>query len=131
MQAHLSATFEVEGWEESAFDDQAGLPRVTQALVTKSYSGDIRGRSITRWLMAYAEDGSATFIGLERITGQFGGESGSLVLQHVGSYAEGSAKAGLVVIEGSGSGVLESVSGTGDFLANPSGSVHLNLSGPG
>jgi hypothetical protein len=131
MQAHLSATFEVKSWEESAFDNQADLPKVTRALVTKSYSGDIQGSSTTQWLMAYADDGSATFVGLERITGQFGGESGSLVLQHVGSYAEGSAKASLAVIEGSGSGALESMSGTGDFLADPNGSVRLNLSSSG
>jgi len=101
---------------------------MTQSLVEKSYYGDIEGKSTTQWLMAYAEDGSATFVGLERISGRFDGEPGSLVLQHVGSYAEGSAKASLAVVEGLGSGALASVSGTGEFLANPTGSVDLNLS---
>jgi hypothetical protein len=128
MRAHLSATFEVKSWDEKEFDDLAELPKLTQAVVTKSYSGDVEGSSTTQWLMAYAADGSATFIGLERITGQFDGDSGSLVLQHVGTYSDGSAKAHLVVIEGSGSGALESVSGTGDFLADPGGSLELDLS---
>lgn len=131
MKAQLSANFEVTGWEETPFDDQGDLPKVTKALVSKSYSGDIEGTSTTEWLMAYAEDGSATFVGLERITGQFGGESGSLVLQHVGSYGSGSAEASLLVIRGSGSGALESVSGSGAFLADPNGSVTLNLSPSG
>jgi len=123
----LSATFEVKSWEESAFDEQENLPKLTRALVTRAYSGDIEGSSTTEWLMAYAEDGSATFVGLERFVGQVGGHKGTLVLQHVGSYAEGAAKAKLVVIEGANSGSLKSATGDGDFVANPSGSVTLDL----
>jgi hypothetical protein len=127
MQAHLSATFEVKGWEESPFDELVDLPKLTRALVTKTYSGEIEGSSTTEWLMAYSENGSATFVGLERITGQVGERDGTLVLQHVGSYADGAAKAKLVVIEGANSGSLKSATGDGNFLADPSGSVTLDL----
>ncbi len=96
-------------------------------MVTKAYSGDIEGSSITQWLMAYSGDTSATFVGLERITGSVGDQEGTLVLQHVGTYADGEAKASLAVVEGANSGGLASATGGGDFLANPSGSVTLNL----
>ena len=127
MQAHLSATFEVKSWEESPFDEVVGPPKLTRALVTKAYAGEIEGSSTTEWLMAYAEDGSATFVGLERLTGQIGDRDGTLVLQHLGSYVDGAAKAKLIVIEGANAGRLKSATGEGHFLANPSGSVTLDL----
>ena len=127
MPDQLSATFEVKSWDETPVDDQVNLPKLTRAVVAKVYSGDIDGSSTTEWLMAYAEDGSASFVGLERITGQFGGKTGTLVLRHLGSYADGAAKAALAVVEGANSGDLTSVKGDGDFLANPNGSVSLRL----
>ncbi|HEY3842879.1 MAG TPA: DUF3224 domain-containing protein [Acidimicrobiales bacterium] len=128
MPAHLSATFDVTSWDETPFEERASLPRLTRAVVTKAYSGDIEGSSITQWLMAYRGDTSATFVGLERITGHIGSKEGTLVVQHVGTYADGEAKASLSVVEGANSDGLQSATGSGDFLANPSGSVTLNLS---
>ena len=127
MQAHLSATFDVTSWDETPFEEHASVPKLTRAVVTKAYAGDIEGSSITQWFMAYSGDTSATFVGLERITGQIGDREGTLVVQHVGTYADGEAKASLAIIEGANSGGLESATGDGDFLANPSGSVTLNI----
>jgi Protein of unknown function (DUF3224) len=128
MRTQLSAKFDVKSWDETPFEDRdPSLPKMTRALVTKEYSGDIEGGSTTQWLMAYAEDGSAQFVGLERITGRFSGAEGSLVLQHVGSYAAGTARATLTVIEGANSGELETATGAGGFIADPSGSVTLEI----
>jgi hypothetical protein len=127
MGTQLSATFEVKSWEENPFDEGPGLPKLTRASVTKAYSGGIDGVSATEWLMAYAEDGSATFVGLERVTGAIAGRKGSVVLQHVGSFEDGAAKGSLTVVRGSGTGGLLSAAGGGDFLADPNGSVNLDL----
>jgi hypothetical protein len=127
MQTHLTAKFQVTGWDESPFDDEQEMPKITRALVTKAYSGDIEGASTTQWLMAYAEDGSATFVGLERVAGSVAGRSGTFALRHVGSFEDGVAKGSLEVIEGSGSGGLASATGSGEFLADPGGSVTLNF----
>jgi hypothetical protein len=132
MQGELSAKFEVTSWDETPFDDEdSDVPKLTRALVTKKYSGDIEGVSTTQWLMAYAEGGSATFVGLERITAQFGEGEGTLVLRHNGSYENGAAKATLTVVQGASSGDVKAVKGAGAFLADPSGSVTLNLTSPG
>jgi hypothetical protein len=132
MQTNVSAKFEVTSWDETPFDDEdASLPKLTRASVTKEYSGDIEGGSTTQWLMAYAEDGSATFVGLERITARFPVGEGTLVLQHTGSYENGAAKATLSVVEGANSGDVQSVTGAGEFVADPSGSVTLKLTSPG
>ncbi|HEY3613039.1 MAG TPA: DUF3224 domain-containing protein [Gaiellales bacterium] len=125
MSEKLTATFEIAAWDETPFDESTGVAKLTEALVGKTYSGDIEGSSTTKWLMAYAPDKSAAFIGLERIRGTFGGKRGSLVVQHVGTFADGSADAELRVV--SGTDELRDASGTGTFKADPAGSVTLSL----
>jgi hypothetical protein len=125
MTKQFKATFQITGWDETPFDESSGVAKLTEALVSKTYEGDIEGTSTTKWLMAYAPDKSATFIGLERIKGTVGGKHGSLVLQHTGTFADGSADASLTVV--SGTNELKSVSGRGDFKADPAGSVVLRL----
>jgi hypothetical protein len=127
MDIDISASFDVKSWDETPFDEEADLLKVTRAVVTKSYSGDIDGTSTTQWLMSYAADGSATFVGLERITGSFAGRPGSLVVQHVGAYKDGVAKGSLRVAAGSGTQDLAAAQGAGEFVADPAGSVRLNL----
>jgi hypothetical protein len=107
------------------FDEGTGVATLTEALVVKKYTGDIEGTSTTKWLMAYAPDKTASFVGLDRIKGTVGGKQGSLVLQHVGTFKDGSANADLTVILGTNE--LKSASGSGDFSANPTGSIQLDL----
>jgi hypothetical protein len=126
MTDQIQATFEITSWDETPFDEGTGVAKLTEALVSKQYSGDIDATSTTKWLMAYAPDQTATFVGLERIKGSIGGKHGSLVLQHTGTFANGSADAALTVV--SGTNELKSVSGSGDFKADPAGSVTLKLS---
>ena len=86
MSERLHAEFAISGWDESPIDPGTGVAKLTEALVEKTYSGDIEGTSVTKWLMAYAPDKTAAFIGLERIRGSFAGRHGSLVLQHLGTF---------------------------------------------
>jgi hypothetical protein len=130
MTTSVSATFEVKDWNEEPFDDIAKASKVTRAKVTKTYAGDIDGESFTEWLMAYREDGTATFVGLERISGRVSGKNGTFVLQHDGSFENGAARADLRVLEGSGSGELTGITGEGDFVADPAGKVNLQLTLP-
>jgi hypothetical protein len=127
MSRQCKATFEVTSWDERPFDEKDGAAKLTQASVIKKYSGDITGTSVTEWLMAYAGDGSATFVGLERISGTVADQEGTLVLQHVGTYENGAAKAELSIVAGANSGDLAETNGRGDFLADPSGSITLEL----
>ena len=65
----------------------------------------------------YREDGSASFVGLERIRGQLGGRSGSFVLQHIGTFEDGIVRVALTVVPGSGTGKLAGLIGEGSFEA--------------
>ena len=122
---HATAKFEISEWDEQPFDEGTGVAKLTEALVGKTYTGDIEGTSTTKWLMTYAPDKTASFIGIERIKGSVQGKHGSLVLQHVGHYADGSATAELTVL--SGTNELKTATGTGRFKADPAGSVELDL----
>ncbi len=124
----LQATFDVESWDEKPFAEAPDTAKITQATVTRKYSGDVTGTSDTVWVMAYADDAHATFVGIERVTGTFGGKDGTLVLEHVGTFADGVATADLSVVEGAGTGDVAGLKGSGDLVADPSGKVKLHLS---
>ena len=128
MTTEAKATFTVESWDEAPWDEQADLPKLTRATVEKSLSGDLEGTSTTVWLMSYGADGSADFVGIERVKCTVGGRAGSFVLQHIGRFDDGAARASLVVIPGSGTGDLSGLSGEGSFVADPNGSITLELS---
>ena len=125
MAARIDATFDVSSWDEQPFDEGLGTNRLTRASVEKRYAGGITGSSATEWVMADQPDGTAAFVGMERITGDVGGRTGTLVLQHVGTFADGTATAALTVL--SGTCALAGSEGTGTMLADPSGRVTLDL----
>jgi hypothetical protein len=127
MSRHIEARFEVASWDETPFEGSDDTTKLTEALVSKRYDGDINGTSTTKWLMAYAPDESALFVGVEHITGTIGGKKGGIVLLHDGEYREGVASADLRVA--SGTGELADVGGTGKFRADPAGSMTLDLDG--
>jgi hypothetical protein len=125
MAAAVKATFEVTSWDETPFDDGVGVSKLTEALVSKKYSGDVDGTSITKWLMAYAPDKTATYVGIERIQGTVAGKHGSLVVLHDGKFEDGVASAELRVV--SGTDQLKGASGSGKFRADPAGTVEIDI----
>lgn len=127
MSRHIEARFEIASWDETPFEDGDDATKLTEALVSKRYEGDINGTSTTKWLLSYAPDKSALYVGIEHIKGTVGGKDGSLVLLHDGSYRDGVAAAELRVA--SGADGLANVAGTGKFRADPSGSITLDLNG--
>jgi hypothetical protein len=127
MSRHIEARFEIGSWDETPFEDGDDATKLTEALVSKRYEGDIKGTSTTKWLMAYAPDKSALFVGIEHITGTIGGKKGGIVVLHDGEYRDGVASAELRVA--SGTDGLADVAGTGKFRADPAGSMTLDLDG--
>jgi hypothetical protein len=127
MSRHIEARFEIASWDETPFEDGDDSTKLTEALVTKRYEGDVAGTSTTKWLMAYSPDKSALFVGIEHITGTVGGKKGGMVLLHDGEYRDGVAAAELRVA--SGTHGLAKVAGTGKFRADPAGTLTLDLDG--
>jgi len=108
-----NARFAIKTWDEKPYSEAEGLPKLTRASVTKTFSGDLDGEGRVEYLMVYRSDGSATFVGLERITGRLGGRTGSFVLQRTGVFEGGQAKESYSVVAGSATGELDGLTGQG------------------
>src|SRR5215218_3344537 len=113
MKQTANARFAIKSWDEKPYSEGQDLPKLTRASVSKSYSGDITGEGHVEYLMMYRSDGSATFVGLERVVGHVAGKPGSFVLQRTGVFENGVAKESYSVIPGSGTGELRSLRGEG------------------
>lgn len=124
----LKGTFALTGWDEDAIEESP--TKVTSAVIGQAWKGDgVEGDVVCRNLMHYAEDGTATFVGLMRFTGTVDGRSGSFVAQGIGSYDGEQVQCDLTVTPGSGTKDLVGLTGTGTSAApkGPEGSWTLDL----
>ena len=92
MTQTANARFAITSWDEKPYSEGSGLPKLTRATVKKTFTGDIEGEGQVDYLMMYRSDGTATFIGLERVSGKIGGKAGTFVLQRTGVFEDGQAK---------------------------------------
>jgi hypothetical protein len=113
MKQVATARFAISNWDEKPLDGGGDLPKLTRAAVTKTFAGEIEGEGHVEYLMLYRGDGSATFVGLERVVGRLAGRAGSFVLQRTGTFEHGVATEAYVVIPGSGTGDLRGLRGEG------------------
>jgi hypothetical protein len=129
MATQATGTFTIDPWDENSILETDGGSKITEAKVSRSFEGDLEGEGTVEWLMGYDEDGSATFVGLERIVGRIGDKSGTFALQHVGTFDGQVSKARLLVVPGSGTGELSGLSGEGSFEAGlgPEGERSVTL----
>lgn len=114
--------FEVKRWNEAPYEELDDGAKLTRAEVDQAFSGDIEGDGAAQWLMSYRRDGTAHFVGLQRVTGALGDRAGSFVLETVGDFDGAEARWAATVIGGSGTGDLEHLNGSGSFRA-PHGST--------
>lgn len=113
MKQTANARFAIKNWDEKAYSEGEDLPKLTRASVTKTFTGDIEGESKVEYLMMYRSDGSATFVGLERVSGRIGARTGTFVLQRTGVFEGGQAKESYYVVPESGTGQLRGLRGEG------------------
>lgn len=113
MKQSANARFAIKSWDEKPYSEGPDLPRLTRASVIRTFTGDIEGEGQVEYLMMYRSDGSATFVGLERVVGRIGGKSGSFVLQRFGVFENGQAKESYSVVDGSATGELLGLRGEG------------------
>ncbi len=111
MKTTAKGRFAIKTWDEKPFSEE--LPKLTRASVAKTFTGDIEGESHVEYLMMYRPDGSASFVGLERIVGNIRGKSGTFVLQRIGKFENGQAVESYSVIPGSATGELAGLQGSG------------------
>lgn len=120
--------FKVMSWDESPYDEGNGR-KLTLAIVGQVFSGDVNGSGSARWLMSYRPDGTARFVGLQQVDGTVEGRRGKFVLETTGDFDGQMARWQATVVDGSGTGDLTRLKGSGRFGAEhgPGATYSLDL----
>jgi hypothetical protein len=126
--ARAAGTFTVRSRDESTYQELGGEAKLTKATVTFGLHGDITGEATWDSVMCYRPDGTAVYTGFQRVQGELAGVDGSFVVRADGEYADGQARSRWQVIEGSGTGGLAGLTGSGEAVAsaNPPASFTLD-----
>ena len=77
--------------------------------------------------MYYHPNGTAEFLGLERIQGHLGDSAGSFVLQHIGVFDGMVSTANLKIVPNSGTDELAGIIGGGKLVAGQKEDSDLSL----
>lgn len=101
-----TGSIEVKSWDEKTWDGRPYTevtgPKMTEALVTFSYVGEVEGTSTCRYLMSYYSETRCETVAMEEFTGRVGDREGTFILRHVGAYEDGKVTAELTVVGASG-----------------------------
>jgi hypothetical protein len=117
MQKTIKTKLKIESWDEKPYRELDEGGKFSKAEVTLTGSGDGLTSATSESLLFYRADGSSSFVTLMRITGALDGRSGSFVLQGHGTYDGTTARIESHVIEGSGTGELAGLRGTGESVS--------------
>jgi hypothetical protein len=119
---HLDGAFEVTSWSEDQAPRLDGTRKVATARIGQRFTGGVDAETIADMVMTYAEDGTAEFVGYQRVQGRVAGRSGTFVLRGIGRYDGAEARTELDVVPGSGTGELAGIRGRG-LASAPHGST--------
>jgi hypothetical protein len=126
-QTRASAVITVHKYEPSAYDDPADGPVLTRIHVLESFDGDIQGEGEVEFLQAGRADGSASFVGIERVSGKVGSREGTFLLQDAGTVQGSVVSGDWFVVPGSGTGQLAGLRGEGGFRADFGAGAQVHL----
>ncbi len=122
-------TFTVKKWDEETYKEVSSEMKMTNASVEYVFEGEADGIASVDYLMFYKyfnpndqHKSSAIFVGLFMFSGKLSGKKGSFVMEENGVFENGAVSSTFKIINGSGLGELEQISGTGQYLANQDGS---------
>lgn len=124
-----TGSFDVVSWQEDVYEEGEDGAKLSRADVAQRFKGDVTGEGAAQWLLAYRPDGTAHFVGLQRVDGSIGGRKGRFVLETIGDFDGKTANWTANVVEGSADGDLSGMRGSGRFGAEhgPEASYELDL----
>ena len=127
QRTRATAKIEVHTYEPETYENSGGGTDLVEIHVTEAFHGDIEAEGVVRFLQAIRADGSASFVGIERVSGSITGRSGTFLLQDAGTVVGGIVSGDWFVIPGSGTGQLAGLRGTGGFRANLGEGAQIHL----
>ena len=126
-----SGTFEVANFTPAPVppgDVKTAVP-VGVATMTKTFTGEISGRSSTLFTAAYDQAaGVGTYVAMESFEGSIAGRSGAINFAHSATTRGDNREADfLVIVPGSGTGELAGIRGTGGLTVDEDGTHHIRF----
>lgn len=111
-----NGTFEVDLTPKEDVESPAG-----RMLIKKTYLGDMKGSGTGQMISKRTENGIAVYYAIEEFSGSVKGKSGDFTLVHKGYMSKESQSLEITVLEGSGSGELQDISGSMLIIQDASG----------
>ena len=121
------AKSDVSGWDEQDVPGPADTAKLTRVAYEQKLTGDFEGTASSSILIAYRHDGTARYTGYDRLVGQLGDRTGSVVVEVSGTYDSTGLNATTTVVEGTGGGDFADVQGTGTVIAPAGGTITVTL----
>jgi Protein of unknown function (DUF3224) len=115
MTLQASGTFLTAHYDMQPFHTVEGAPTLLHYKQNDTFSGDIQGEATNQNVVVMNADGSASFIGYQRIVGKLGNRSGSFILQHTGKTVGNITTTTWTVVPGSATDGLRGLKGNGGF----------------
>jgi hypothetical protein len=112
--------------EAETYDEREGAT-LGRIHIERRFQGDLEGEATAELLTATAEDGTAVYLALDRISGRLDGKEGSFVLQHRGVLSADGAEVDGAIVPGSGTGELKGITGHGAITVDDEGTHRLTL----
>jgi hypothetical protein len=109
------ATTAVTVYQPTVYDQPEQGPALNRIHVEETFAGDLEAVGVTEFLLAAQTDGSASFVGLERVDGALAGRRGTFLFQSVGSIHGNLVSASWTIVPGSGTGELSGLHGSGSL----------------
>jgi hypothetical protein len=122
VSTHLEGVFEVTSWSEEQVGGLEGAAKVTVAGIGQRFTGGIEAETKWDMVMTYRDDGTADFVGYQRLQGRVGDKEGTFVLQGLGQFDGTEARTRFEVVPGNSTGELTGLRGSGLAVA-PMGST--------
>lgn len=115
----MSARGKFEVNLEPQKDDVAPVGRM---IINKSYKGGLEGSGIGQMISKRTEGGVAVYYAIEEFAGTVDGRNGAFTLAHKGVMDNDSQSLEVLVLQGSGTGELENITGSMSIIQE--GGVH-------
>lgn len=118
----ITIPFKVTLWDLQPYDETDGSPVLSRGTVKKSFDGELKGESAGEILMYSAQDGSAGYTVMDRVSGELRGRKGTFLLIHGATHTpQETSRAGGIIAPNSGTGELAGISGTIEFVQDETG----------
>ena len=103
----VNGTFEVDLTPQEDIESPAG-----RMLIRKTYLGDMNGSGSGQMISKRTDSGVAVYYAIEEFCGSVKGKIGGFTLVHKGHMSKESQSLEVTILEGSGSGELQNISGS-------------------